>query len=169
MTSPETEGYRLSVQVIRALQTRRETLSFCESLTAGLAAATVACVPGASIALRGGLVTYATEVKSHFLHLPVSTLEKQGVVSADTAIAMARAAVTEISADWALSLTGVAGPDLQEGKPAGTVFIGIAHHDAGTGKTSTNAIEKHFGGQRQEIREAAVAESLRLLLSKLAK
>ncbi|HDG7290921.1 TPA: nicotinamide-nucleotide amidohydrolase family protein, partial [Staphylococcus aureus] len=101
----------LASQVVETLKRRRETVAFCESLTAGLAAATVATVPGASAVLRGGLVTYATEVKSHFLHVPLEQLEERGVVSASTAQEMAVAAARETGADWAVSLTGVAGPD----------------------------------------------------------
>ncbi|APT87039.1 CinA family protein [Corynebacterium flavescens] len=169
MTPHAEEGVALSERVIASLSARGETLGFCESLTAGLAAATVACVPGASAVLRGGLVTYATEVKAHFLRVPVAQLNKQGVVSAATALAMSQAALTEISSDWALSLTGVAGPGLQEGKPAGTVFIGLAHYDRGTGRVDAHAFEKHFSGDRAQVRQGAVEECLRLLLEALAK
>ena len=74
----------MAARLVSELTERGETLSFCESLTAGLASATVASVPGASAVLRGGLVTYATEVKSHFLHQPVADIEAAGVVSGET-------------------------------------------------------------------------------------
>lgn len=149
--------------LVDALRNRNQTVSFCESLTAGLAAATLATVPGASAVLRGGLVTYATEVKSHFLSVPVEELEAQGVVSAKTAQAMAEAAVRETGADWGLSLTGVAGPDPQEGKSAGTVFVGIV----GPGVPARGIQLEQLSGSRNAIREAAVEEVLSLLLSTL--
>ncbi|MFR9931233.1 nicotinamide-nucleotide amidohydrolase family protein, partial [Corynebacterium striatum] len=134
----------LASQVVETLKRRRETVAFCESLTAGLAAATVATVPGAFAVLRGGLVTYATEVKSHFLHVPLEQLEERGVVSAPTAQEMAVAAARETGADWAVSLTGVAGPDTQEGKPAGTVFVGIV----GPSVEPTAIQTEHLSGSR---------------------
>lgn len=81
--------------LVALLTERHETVAFCESLTAGLASATIASVPRASAVLRGGLITYATEVKSHFLDKPVSEIERVGVVSGETAVDMARAAVAE--------------------------------------------------------------------------
>lgn len=149
----------MATRLVSELTERGETLSFCESLTAGLASATVASVPGASAVLRGGLITYATEVKSHFLHQPVADIEAAGVVSGETALAMARAAVAETAADWGIGLTGVAGPDLQEGKPAGTVYIGIYS----PGRVAFSQLLSGLGKERNEIREATVAAALRLL------
>lgn len=151
----------LAAQLVAALRDRGETVAFCESLTAGLAAATVASVPGASTVLRGGLVTYATEVKAHFLGTSVQHLEKQGVVSAETAIEMARAACEETGADWGISLTGVAGPDLQEGKPAGTVFVGMCRR----GGAKRGVLFELENAGRNVVREAAVDAALSLLLS----
>ncbi|MDO5031666.1 nicotinamide-nucleotide amidohydrolase family protein [Corynebacterium sp.] len=150
-------------QVFEALRERGETLAFCESLTAGLAAATMASVPGVSTVLRGGLVTYATEVKAHFLHSSVDKLEAQGVVSVATAAMMAQAAARETQADWGIGLTGVAGPDVQEAKPAGTVCIGIV----GPGVSARGELYHLPAGSRQQVREEAVAAALSLLLSTL--
>lgn len=145
--------------LVSRLSQRGETVSFCESLTAGLASATVASVPGASAVLRGGLITYATEVKSHFLRQSTADIEAVGVVSGETALAMARAAVAETDADWGIGLTGVAGPDRQEGKPAGTVYIGIYS----PGRVAFSQLLAGLGEERNEIREATVAAALRLL------
>ncbi len=141
-----------AAELLDVLSQRKETVSFCESLTAGLAAAELAAVPGASAVLRGGLVTYSTSVKAHFTGLSVSQLEAQGVVSAPTALAMAQAALRECSSTWAVSLTGVAGPDMQENKPVGTVYVGIAHC---SGRQQAYAVEG-LPGMRNEIRAAAV-------------
>ncbi len=153
MPAPVSEPAHLEAQqLLAALMERGQTIATCESLTAGLAAATLASVPGASGALRGGLITYATEVKSHFLGAPVAQLEAQGVVSAATAAQMAAAARRECGSDWGMSFTGVAGPDLQEGKPAGTVFVGLQ----GPGY-SQEYVVPGLGGGREAIRAGAVA------------
>lgn len=144
--------------LLELLISRGHTVAFCESLTAGLASATLADAPGASAALRGGLVTYATEVKSHFLGVQVADLEAQGVVSAATAKSMARAAASHCEATWGVSLTGVAGPDQQEGKAPGTVYVGIARGDV----TDAWLIEG-LSGSRADIRRGAVAEAFALL------
>lgn len=81
------------------------------------------------------------------------------MVSGETALAMARAAVAETAADWGIGLTGVAGPDLQEGKPAGTVYIGIYS----PGRVAFSQLLSGLGKECNEIREATVAAALRLL------
>lgn len=156
----------IEAQLVSTLSERGETVAFCESLTAGLAAATVACIPGASAVLRGGLVTYATEVKAHFLNTTVEELEEQGVVSAATAAQMAEAAVVETHADWGIGLTGVAGPDLQEGKPAGTVYVGLCGRGGG-GVAKRGVLYELPAEGRNTIRFAAVEAALSLLLSTL--
>lgn len=112
--------------LIDELRSRHQTIAFCESLTAGLAAATLADVPGASDVLVGGLVTYSAELKTALAGVPAELIEREGVVSAAVAREMARGARRACRADWAVALTGVAGPDDQDGVPAGTVWIGLA-------------------------------------------
>lgn len=112
--------------LIDELRARNQTISFCESLTAGLASATLAQVAGASDVLRGGLVTYAVDLKSQIAGVDPAVVEKHGVVSAAVAREMARGAKRVCGSDWAVSLTGVAGPDAQGDVPAGTVWIGLA-------------------------------------------
>lgn len=142
--------------LVASLTERHETVAFCESLTAGLASATIASVPGASAVLRGGLITYATEVKSHFLDKPVSEIERVGVVSGETAVDMARAVVAETGADWGLGLTGVAGPDKQEGKDPGTVFLGIYS----AGRIAQSYCLRDLGTERNQIRKATVGAAI---------
>src|SRR5699024_3768076 len=101
----------------------------CESLTAGLASATVADVSGASTVLRGGLITYATELKVDLANVSQELIDVHGVVSDDVAAAMATGTREVCNSRWAVSLTGVAGPDAQDGHPAGEVFIGCAGPD----------------------------------------
>ena len=112
--------------LVRTLTSRGETVAFCESLTAGLASATVATVPGASNVLRGGLVTYATELKSTLAGVPEKVLDSRGPVAAVTARHMARGARGRCGATWGVALTGVAGPDPQDGHPVGEVHIAVS-------------------------------------------
>lgn len=112
--------------LIDELRARHQTISFCESLTAGLACATLADVPGASDVLRGGLVTYSVDLKAALAGVDPALVEEHGVVSAAVAREMARGARRACGSDWAVSLTGVAGPDAQDGVAAGTVWIGLA-------------------------------------------
>lgn len=101
-------------EVITSLIDAGQTVATCESLTAGLLAATLADVPGASAALRGGLVTYATDLKHTLARVPQEVLVAHGPVARETAIAMARGVRDVCGADWGVSLTGVAGPDPQD-------------------------------------------------------
>lgn len=112
--------------LIDALVARGETISFCESLSAGLACATLATVPGASAVLRGGLVTYATDLKSSLAGVPQEVLERYGAVHSVTARHMARGVRKACQADWGVALTGVAGPEMQEGHPVGEVFVAVS-------------------------------------------
>ncbi|MEC9051313.1 MAG: nicotinamide-nucleotide amidohydrolase family protein, partial [Actinomycetota bacterium] len=104
-----------------------------------------------------GLVTYATGLKQRLLDVPAEVIASEGVVSAGCAVAMARGAASRTGADWALATTGVAGPDLQEGKPVGTVFVGLV----GPG------VETHRGlalsGDREDVRAGTVAAALDML------
>ncbi len=108
------------------LVSRGATLATAESLTGGRLAARITAVPGASQAYVGGVVAYATEVKQDLLGVPDPLLARHGVVSPECARAMAEGARRLLGASHALATTGVAGPDLQEGQPAGTVFVGVA-------------------------------------------
>ena len=118
-------------------------------------------VPGASAAYVGGVVSYATEVKRSLLGVPAEVVLGHGVVSAPCAEAMAGAARELLGADVGVSTTGVAGPEPQEGKPVGLVYVGVA--DAG----GVVAVEHRFSGDRSVVREAAVDAALRLLRDRL--
>lgn len=110
--------------VVAVLAARGETVATCESLTAGLVAATLADVPGASAVLRGGLVTYATELKHVLAGVPREVLAP-GVVRREVALAMARGARERCSADWGVATTGVAGPGPADGVSAGTAWLAV--------------------------------------------
>ena len=103
------------------LVARGATLGVAESVTGGLIASRLVNIPGASSWFRGGVVSYASEVKFDLLKVP-----RGPVVSAEAAEAMATGVRAVLGADIGLSVTGVAGPDEQDAQPAGTVFIGVA-------------------------------------------
>lgn len=106
------------------MKEHRVSLATMESCTGGLLASTITDVPGSSEYFRGGFVTYQTEMK--IAHgVPADVIEQHGVISAECAKAMAQAARERLEASVGVGITGVAGPDEQEGKPAGTIHIAI--------------------------------------------
>ncbi len=141
--------------VLRMLVERQLTLATMESCTGGLLASLITDVPGSSLAFRGGLVPYATELKAEW-GVPRETLEEHGAVSEATARAMARVARERLHADVGVGITGVAGPDEQEGKPVGTVYLAVAV--PGQERLS----EQHFRGARAEIKWRAAVAALQL-------
>lgn len=101
------------------------TLGAMESCTGGLFASTITDIAGSSDYFRGGLVSYATEMKAEW-GVPHETLATHGAVSSETARAMASAVRARLGVDVGVGITGVAGPSEQEGKPVGTVHIAVA-------------------------------------------
>ena len=128
-----------------ALRDAGATVATAESLTAGRLAALLTETPGASATFRGGFVTYATELKHTLLGVPVSVIETVGVVSEECAAAMAAGARERSGATYALATTGVAGPDPQEGKPVGTVYLGVS------GPHGETTARLGLSGSREEI------------------
>ncbi|GIJ20220.1 CinA family protein [Micromonospora lutea] len=143
--------------VVHRLAERQETFATVESLTGGLLAATVVEIAGASVVYRGGLVVYATELKERLADVPAELLAERGPVDADVAKALAEGGRRRCGADWGLATTGVAGPEPQDGKPVGLVFVAVA------GPDNTEVRQLDLAGGRDHIRGAAVTEALRLL------
>ncbi len=139
--------------VARALATEGLTLGLAESLTGGLAASRLVNVPGASRWFRGSVVSYASEVKFTVLGVPEGP-----VVSEEAARAMADGARTVLGADVGLSMTGVAGPDSQDGRPPGTVFVGLARPGHETASFAFTV-----PGDRDRVRQYATIAALDLL------
>lgn len=148
----------VAVEAVAALRAVGATLSCAESLTAGLLSASVADVPGASAVLRGGLVVYATDLKATLLGVPYDVLARFGAVSEECARAMATGAAARCDSTYALALTGVAGPDAQEGHPPGHVCLGLAGPAGVRSRTIT------LTGDRAAIRAGAVAAALSWLV-----
>lgn len=122
-SAPSAHGVAVSL-VSRCTETG-VTLATAESLTAGLVAATVATVPGASAVLRGGLIVYATELKHELAGVDADLLAARGPVDPEVAAQLARGAAVRCGADLGVGVTGVAGPDPQNGHPVGEVWIGV--------------------------------------------
>jgi nicotinamide-nucleotide amidase len=151
--------------VIEALVARGQTLAVAESLTGGLLAATIVDVPGASRAFRGGLVVYATDLKTSLAGVPADLLATAGPVHPATAAALALGARTRCAADWGLATTGVAGPDPQDGVAVGTVYVAVSTAVA-DGRDSVRSLS--LSGSRAQIRVRTVAAALDLLATALA-
>jgi len=147
--------------VVRALAERGQTLAVVESLTGGLLAATLVDVAGASRVFRGGLVVYATDLKSSLAGVPAGLLAERGPVDADVAVAMAQGGRARCGADWGLATTGVAGPQSQGEAPVGTVYIALV------GPAGPAVRRLDLGGGRDAIRLATVTAVLRLLAGHL--
>lgn len=134
------------------------TVATAESLTAGQIAATIATVPGASAVLRGGLIVYATELKHTLAGISADLLEHEGPVHPDVAAQLAAGAARVCGADIGVGVTGVAGPDNQDGHPVGEVYIAV--WDARDGGTQVSLLDDGWrswcGGQddRSDVRGA---------------
>ena len=137
-----------------ALRARGQTVACAESLTGGELAAALSAVPGASVIFVGGVVSYATEVKRSVLGVTAEL-----VISPDCAEQMASGVRALLGADWAVSTTGVAGPDLQEGQPVGTVFVGVS------GPSGTTSVRLALSGDRAGVRADAVTGAVAALAS----
>ncbi len=147
----------LAAEALTLLAGAGASLATAESLTGGRLAAAVTSVPGASASYLGGVVSYATELKESLLGVPHELVERYGVVSGECARAMAEGCRRATGATYAVATTGVAGPDLQEGKPVGTVFVGIA------GPEGVTALAMELAGDRPQIQERACREALSAL------
>lgn len=146
----------LAEAVKRRLEVEGATLATMESLTGGLLGAEITRVPGASRVYLGGVVSYSVGAKARF-GVPEELLKR--TVSAETAKAMAEAARGLFGATYALSTTGVAGPDPLEDEPVGTVYVALA------GPKGTEARRYRFLGDRETVRLRAVYAALALLLT----
>ena len=143
--------------LVASLTSRRVTVATAESLTGGQLAALFTSVPGASACFVGGVVAYATAVKVSVLGVAPAIIEEYGAVSAECAAAMASGVRALVGATYALATTGVAGPDRQEGHPAGHVWIACA----GPGGVETRLLL--LDGDRAAVQEASCRAALSVL------
>lgn len=143
--------------IVDRLTDEGATVATAESITGGRLAARLTDGAGASSAFLGGVVTYATEAKISLLGVPEALVDDHGVISAECARSMAENARSLLGATYGVSTTGVAGPDTQEGRPVGTVFIGVA------GPDDSQVVHLALDGDRSEIQVATVARALSAL------
>jgi nicotinamide-nucleotide amidase len=146
-----------AADIVARLASRQETVATCESLTGGLVLVELTSVPGSSTVVRGGLVTYATDLKTSLAGVPAGLIELHGVVSQPVAEAMAQGTRVVCGATWGIGLTGVAGPDRVDGLAPGTVCIGIA------GPGGTVSVLERFPGDRAQVRRQSVERAFDLL------
>lgn len=136
-------------------------LATAESLTAGLIAATITQVPGASDVVDRGYVTYSYAAKTQMLGVPAELLAREGAVHEDVARAMALGALREGAAQLSVAVTGVAGPGPADGRPAGRVHIAAARADGAT----LHARHDYGPVGREAVREATVRDAVAMLLA----
>ena len=158
--SPEAE------RVIAALVAQGRTVAVAESLTGGQLIAELIDVPGASAAVRGGIVAYATDLKADLLGVSESLLAEHGPVHPEVARRMAIGARHACGrdgqlADLGIATTGVAGPEPQGDAAVGTVFLGISS------ERGERSIELHLAGDRQQIRRQTVSAALTAMIAEL--
>jgi nicotinamide-nucleotide amidase len=152
-----------AAEVIELLTNAKTNIVTAESCTGGLVAAALTSVPGSSAAFFGSYVTYANSAKTRMIGVPARVIRDYGAVSNQVARAMADGARNTAHADFAVSVTGVAGPDGgSEKKPVGLVYVAVSSDLA------TVVIEHKFGPlSRDEIRKASVEAALELVLQVL--
>lgn len=147
--------------VLALLRERGLTLGVAESLTGGMIGTRICDVPGASDVFRGSIVAYASDVKFDVLGVPEGP-----VVSATAASAMAAGARRVLGTDVGVAVTGVAGPDRQEGQDVGTVFVGLDLGPLG-GDAGPEAFEVKLPGNRLQIRQFSVITALSALRARI--
>jgi nicotinamide-nucleotide amidase len=149
--------------LVSRLIERGWTVAVAESLTGGLVVSSLISVPGASAAVRGGIVAFASALKHSLLGVDAALLDAEGAVHPDVARQMAEgvreaATVDAGAADVGIATTGVAGPTPQDGRPVGTVYVAVAT------PSCTRVASLSLEGTRAQIRSAATAAALALAL-----
>ena len=158
------DTYELAAKVVQHACAHNQRLATAESCTGGLVSAALTSVSGSSAVVRGGIVSYAIEVKHEVLGVDAQTLSDVGAVSSECAQQMAQGAARVLKADFAVSVTGIAGPTGAEpNKPVGTVWFGLC-----TPSVVTSFV-KYFDGNRDDVRQQAVLTALQALLDELVR
>jgi nicotinamide-nucleotide amidase len=154
---------KIEKAIVRRLTAQKRTLALAESCTGGFIANQITNVPGASKIFLGGVVAYSNEVKQKFLGVRGRTLEQHGAVSRAVAAEMAEGARKRFDADFAIAVTGIAGPTGgTKTKPTGTVFIALA------GAFGT-FVEHHINRlSREQFKKTTARQALELLCANLA-
>jgi nicotinamide-nucleotide amidase len=155
----DSELMHLSERIGQALKARGATVTTAESCTGGWVAKVITDIAGSSAWFERGFVTYSNEAKSQMIGVKPATLEQHGAVSEPVVVEMAIGAIKAARADYAISISGIAGPDGGTAtKPVGTVWFGFASA-AGEGITRCEC----FNGDRENVRRQATAYALQTL------
>ncbi|MGL3817777.1 nicotinamide-nucleotide amidase [Klebsiella pneumoniae] len=155
----DSELMQLSEKIGRALKARGATVTTAESCTGGWIAKVITDIAGSSAWFERGFVTYSNEAKAQMIGVREETLRDNGAVSEPVVVEMAIGALRAARADYAISVSGVAGPDGGSvEKPVGTVWFGVASV-SGQGVTRREC----FAGDREAVRRQATAYALNLL------
>lgn len=155
-------------KIATKLKAIRRTLSVAESCTGGLLAHRLTNVPGSSDYFVAGLVTYANAAKTRLLKVPAKILEKYGAVSPQTAVSMAKGICQLMNTDYAVGITGIAGPGGgTRGCPVGSVYICVAGKLRGKFEAEVKVFR--FKGTRLQVKLAAVKAAGALLLEFIKK
>lgn len=162
MAPSDAELLDLAERVGAACRGRGWTLGTAESCTGGLVAHLITEIPGSSDYFRGGLLTYADEVKVTLADVPEATIAAHGAVSAQVAVAMAHGARRRLGVDVAIAVTGVAGPaGGSDAKPVGLTYIAVAD-------VTGDDVRRHvWDGDRSANKRASAAAALALLVDRL--
>lgn len=151
-----------AIKIINTLKEKNQTITFAESCTGGRIAAEFTAISGASAVVMGSVVSYANEIKSKWLNVKEETLIAHGAVSKETVEEMLTGVLKMASADYAIAVSGIAGPTGgTDEKPVGTVYIGIQHQ----GKS---VVELHFfKGDRESVQKQATQRAIEILKNNL--
>jgi nicotinamide-nucleotide amidase len=143
--------------IIDILRQRKETIAVAESVTGGEIAAKISVVPGASDIFLGGVVAYSIASKIRDLDVSAKIIEEFGVYSETVAAEMARGIRSRFDSDWAIGITGVAGPGPDDEVAPGSIWIAIL------GPAGVQNLQLSLTGTRQQIRNGAVTSALATL------
>ena len=152
----------LAADLVARLTALGQTVAVAESLTGGLVSAALTDVAGASAVVRGGVLAYASDLKTSVLGVNGELLANVGAVDGVVAVQMAAGVRELMGATYGLATTGVAGPDPADGKPVGTVYVAVV----GPGSSRVKALA--LSGDRAQIRAQSVLAVLALLAEELA-
>lgn len=153
------EGANIVEFIVSQLRAKKLSISFAESCTAGLVAGKLGSVSGASEIFAGSLVTYSNHIKNVWLGVDEAVLESKGAVSRECVAQMAKGALNMSGADFAIAISGIAGPGGgSREKPVGLVYIAVANDEC------CEVCECHFSGDRDYVREQSALRAYSLLL-----
>lgn len=161
-----TDNTDLAGKLVREFSQRGWMVATAESCTGGMIAAAITDIAGSSAVLDRGFVTYSNEAKREMIGVSAATLDAHGAVSKQTAIEMAEGALQRSRASYAVSVTGIAGPNGGSAeKPVGLVHMAMARK---VGATEHRELRLH-GLDRAAVRQATVTEALTILLAETTK